>query len=406
MLELYVKLMCQYLPAHVRDYVETIREGDLRLQEVIPAMEKTGVIDAAIILEARSGRVRESMNRLTGHLSSLQGALRGLLTKGEELESHSLGGTMEDLLSSIERYSKVGIWLCQGQSKISQKSKAVAKSPKRSNSIRQPLSFDETLWLDLVECVVAIARDTSQDLNKLATNPEHANITTIMDSSRQVVQQVFTALLTATTTARDDSSGGGDITFLRILRAFLSNAAKISPSLSELRSVISSIFAAYAYEESLLSLSNAMLDKDVFVDLDDVKQLRLRGWRPRGQVCEVCRRRVWGPGVGEGVWQAWQRKEEARSQRREKRGQVNTVNEPDTSRGKGKAAAPPAEHEAVEKDRESTPADNGPIVVFSCRHVYHQKCLSTRQGNEEEREGEESLAANVPLACPACIAES
>ena len=396
MLELYVRLMCQFHPEHVSDYVETVKEGDIRLQEVIPAMEKTGIIDAAIILEARSGRVRESMDRLINHLSSLQAALRGLLTKADGIDSHGIDDAVEDLVSSIGKYSKVGIWLCQGQSKISQKNRAAVKSPKRSTSAKQPLSFEETLWLDLIESIVAIARESSQQSSKISSDEEKPDTIDVVASLRTTIQQVFTALLTATTTARDASKAASDLTFLRILRAFLSNAAKLSPSLSELRKVISSIFSAYSYEESLLSLSNAMLDKDVFSDLDHVKQLRVRGWRPKGQICEVCRRRVWGPGIGEGVWEAWQHKEEARVQRRGQRGRVDVVDEPDTSRGKGKAAVAPSAQEAVADKAEPSQVNLGPIVVFSCRHVYHQKCLSAGESGKEMQEG---------LACPVCIAE-
>jgi vacuolar protein sorting-associated protein 8 len=416
MLELFVRLMCQFQPEHVSDFVETVREGDMRLQQVVPTMEKTGIIDAAIVLEARSGQVRESMNRLAQHLSSLQGALHGLLAeKGRQVDSYGIQEATEDILSSVEKYSKVGIWLCRGQSKISQKSKGAAKSPKRSNSIKQPLSLEETLWLDLIESVVAIAQGISQQSKAESAAGEHSVLQDAATSLRRVIQQVFTALLTATTTSRDPSTGANDLTFLRILRAFLSNAAKVSPSLSELRNVISSIFSAYAYEESLLSLSNAMLDKDVFIHLDHVKQLRVRGWRPRGQVCEVCRRRVWGPGLGERVWEQWQQKEEARALRRESRGCSELVEEVDNSQGKGKAAASPPlqeqEQEAVKREGEPDNGQLGPIVVFSCRHVYHQNCLSARRatdiGNELDSSEGQTLVGGTRdgLACPECAAE-
>ena len=395
MLDLYVRLMCQFHPEHVSEYVETVREGDLRLQEVLPAMERTGIIDAAIILEARSGQIRDSMNRLMNHLSSLQGALQGLMTKARESDSQEVTDATEDLLSSIEKYSKVGIWLCQGQSKTFQRSKAAAKPPmRRSMSAKQPLSFEETLWLDLIESVVAIARETSQQSGILSDESKQHNVN-LVQSLRTTIQRVFTALLTSTTMPRDTAKGASDMTFLRILRAFLSNAAKVSPSLSELRSVISSIFSAYAYEESLLSLSNAMLDKDVFVDLDQVQQLRLRGWRPRGQICEICDRRVWGPGIASGVWEAWQQKEEARAHRREQGGHLDAVEDPDASIGKGKAAAAPSTQEVAESAAVQSQAELGTIVVFSCRHVYHQKCLSTTKTNEEVREAE-------GLVCPIC----
>ena len=395
MLELYVRLMCQFHPEHVSDYVGNIKEDDIRLQEVLPAMERNGIIDAAIILETRSGQVRDSMDRLLNHLSSLQGVLRGLLAEAEVSDSYGIRDITDDLVSSIEKYSKVGIWLCQGQSKVFQRSKVAARSPmRRSISAKQPMSLEETLWLELIESVVAIARETSQQSSVRRNKAEQSSVN-VVSSLRTIIQQVFTALLTATTTPRDAAKGASDMTFLRILRAFLSNAAKVTPSLSELRNVISSIFSAYAYEEALLSLSNTMLDKDVFVDLDQVQQLRLRGWRPKGQICEVCRRKVWGPGIGEGIWEAWQQKEESRVQHREQRGHIDAAEDLNPLRGKGKAAAVQSAPEAMESRVLQPQAELGPIAVFSCRHVYHQKCLSTREAPEAtpEREG---------WACPTC----
>jgi len=182
--------------------------------------------------------------------------------------------------------------------------------------------------------------------------------------------------------------------FLRILRAFLTHAAESSPSLSELRNVISSIFSAYAYEESLLALSNSMLDKDVFVRLDEVTALRQRGWRPRGQVCEVCRRRVWGPGMGVRVWEEWQKREEARSLRRARVQPGVSSDEEEGDRGKGKATVDVNPQESAEEERPGSGSEAlGPIVVFSCRHLYHQKCLVPAQTED----------GSIRLACPACV---
>ena len=414
MLELYVRLMCQFHPDHVSDFVETVREGDLRLQEVIPSMEKTGIIDAAIILEARSGQVRESMDRLIAHLSSLQSALQGLVAnENQDKDAPAIPEATNDILTSIEKYNKVGIWLCQTQSKVSQKTRnATSKSPKRSTSIKQPLTFEETLWLNLIEAVVGIARSVSQPSQPPSPDTENSILTSSTVSLRTTIQSLFTALLTSTTTSRDPSTGSSDITFLRILRTLLSNAAKISPSLSELRSVISSIFSAYVYEESLLELSNKMLDKDVFVDLEQVSDRRGRGWRPRGQVCEICRRRVWGQGVGGGVWEAWGKKEAQRVERRKKRGgDEGFEDESLVGKGKGKGAAlvPTQDIAADSEGVEGASKEMSPILVFSCRHVYHQKCLLTEQGKDKESGlGQAQTGTLAPVcpgvrsSCPAC----
>lgn len=388
LVERYVQLMCQYDPSHVADFVDSLKTGDLRLEEVLPSMESSGIIDAAVILLARQGRVKDAMDRLIKHMETLEAALLGVLqTAGDSGDATSTNEAIHSLLESITKYAGVGIWLCQTQTKSAQRSRSVAKSPKRSSAGKGTLSFEEMLWLNLINVVVKVAKDVSP-----STGPHNKEDNTIESSIRTIVQKVFTALLTATT-SRDGSIDHNDLSFLRILRAFLSHAAASAPSLSQLRTVIASIFSAYAYEESLLSLANSMLDKDLFVHVDEVFKMRQKGWRPRGQICEVCRRRVWGPGTGTQIWEAWEVKRHA-DMKRSHPPDMTQVDE-ENVRGKGKATEP----ESEEPDTTTTDTSGvGPIVVFSCRHVYHRNCLGAREAGQEA-----SLNEHLELACPACV---
>ncbi|KAJ9622131.1 Vacuolar protein sorting-associated protein 8 [Knufia peltigerae] len=439
-MELYVKLLCQFDASHVREYIEHVQEGDLRLDEVLPTIEESGIIDAVVVLQVRQGRFREAMDRLVTHLSFLDETLKATTSRlfssrengdGDSDDGASIHRPVTGILANIRKYTLVGVWLCRGQRKNTPRP-SVSKSPGRSANATTPLTFEETLWLDLMLAVVSIARDnsitsvsqTSKDGPQIdERDGDDDDRVEIATSLRGTIQSVFTALLTSTTSTRDLSKSSRDshdssrdMTFLRILRAFLTQAAQTSPSLSELRSVIASIFSAYAYEESLLALSNSMLDKDVFVQLEHVGKLRHRGWRPRGQVCEVCRRRVWGPGVGvnSNVWEQWTGREEARRARRLRRSSVEDLDGGgggDVARGKGKATR----RERGDSDVAASGGDGvggvgpgtgmGPIVVFSCRHLYHRSCLDQDQGREQDpAQGPDGLGDGLPdLVCPACV---
>jgi vacuolar protein sorting-associated protein 8 len=387
LVERYVQLMCQYDSSHVADFVDSLKTGDLRLEAVLPSMESSGVIDAAVKLLARQGQVKDAMDRLVKYLETLEAALLGILqTTAGSPDAANSNEVVHGLLESITKYSGVGIWLCQRQTKSAQRTRSLAKSPKRSSAKKGVLSFEEMLWLDLINTVVRIARNVSPP-----GNVQNGEDDEIKSSVRTIVQKVFTALLTATT-SRDGNVDRNDFSFLRILRAFLTHAAVSSPSLLQLRTVIASIFSAYAYEESLLSLANSMLDKDLFVHVDEVFKMRQKGWRPRGQICEVCRRRVWGPGTGTQIWEAWEAKQHADIKRRQRLD--ITQSDGEGARGKGKATEPTSEE--VDMTSKDT-GDLGPIVIFSCRHVYHRKCLTAREAGQEA-----SMHEHLELACPAC----
>jgi hypothetical protein len=394
--------MCQYDPTHVADYIGLLKSGDLRLNQVLPAMETSGVIDAAVVLLARDGLVKEAMERLVKHMHTLENALTGLISAAAE--SPDVSNTNEaadDLIEAVQKYTKVGIWLCQGQTKATDHSKVSKKRPGAQES-EADLLLDELLWLDLVDAVVLITKAVSATAGDLPDDLTFA-ASKIITPLRSTVQQTFSALLTSTARPqlpvlrhrRNESlppfpNTQPHPTFLRILRAFLTRAARSSPSLSDLRAVLSEIFAAYTFEETLLSLANQFLDKDLFSHVDNAWKLRQRGWRPRGNVCERCKKRVWGPGVGGDVYEQWDRKRREESAPRMVALQ-RTTSEMSLGRGKGRAA-----DDVDDEASARTESESGALVVFACRHIWHRRCLEQALDEADAGHGE----AREHLKCP------
>jgi hypothetical protein len=415
--ERYVELMCKYDPTHVADYVTLLKSGDLRLSQVLPAMETSGVIDAAVVLLARDGLVREAIDRLVKHMRTLETALTGLVSAAAD--SPDLANTTEaadDLLEAVQKYCKVGIWLCQSQSKATDHSKQAMKKP----NIKDPeaeLLLDERLWLDLVDIIVMVTKEVSLVAEDFPTSSGF-DVSKVTSSLRTTVQQTFTALLTSTTrpqipvsstlAARFPHSASRvqpHPTFLRILRAFLTRASRSSPSLSDLRAVLQEIFAAYTFEETILNLSNQFLDKDLFAHVYESWKLRQRGWRPRGNICEGCKRRTWGPGVGGDIWAKWE--ENRLNEEKGKRAKIlerRASEQGKVERGKGRAIA--TEDELVTDDAgvggeggiTKGQEDSGPLAVFACRHLWHLACLETASAATEGPQG--STGTREHLKCP------
>lgn len=373
--ETYVRLMCEFAPEHVSEYVGGLQSGDLRLENVLPAMESSGAMDAAVVLMAREGRIRQAMDRLLAHLGTLEtafAAVLGAAGKGADVEASNKA--VVETLESLQKYAQVGVWLCQGQMKSTR-----SQQPRTQISKRRPendeLNNDEMLWLDLIDTVVRIAK-RSISLS-LAATPA-SNTDQLLDTPkflsllRKFVQDTFSALLAAT------SSSQHSVSFLHVLRAFLSRASLASPSLQDLRSVLADVFDAYLYESQLLALANRLLDKDLFTHVSSVAELRQRGWRADSQTCEACGKRIWGPGAAGGIYSAWEkaraesqrRLERAREDRRlEAEGEVSAVR-----RGKSVDLGRP--DEAAAGDEEGV----GGLVLFSCRHVFHRRCLEEGVG--------------------------
>lgn len=395
LVEQYVQLMCKFEPSHVSDYIGLVQSTDLRLEKLIPTMEETGVIDAAVVLMAREGQVKDAMDRLVKHLGTLESAMQGLLAGSEVGDgSVNLQLDVEDILHGLQKYVHVGIWLCQGQTKTSRRTVVVKKTATDS------LSTDEALWLSLIEACVRLTRNLSPMIASAIerTDEEKLDGEKLLALLRSLVQHTFTALLTVTSSqtsgqprARLLTSAGANLSFLRVLRAFLTQAAASSPNLADLRVVLASIFSAYAYEESILRLSNRLLERSLFVNVRQGVELRQRGWRPKGSTCEACSRRVWGPGVAGGsVFEAWEDRQAMEDKRRKERQADNAerakgLNGESDSRAKGKGVDTRPSSMLIEDG--SVPNGRqqplGPLVVLACRHVYHQSCLDALQERQE-----------------------
>lgn len=398
LIEHYVRLMCSFEPARVSDYASAIQSTDLRLDQVLPTMEETGAVDAAVALMARDGLIEEAMQRLIRHFGTLESTLRGILSSADDKHEDNayLQSSIEELLESLQKYVYVGIWLCQGQSKSTKRSTQVRRKAK---SDAGKLTSDEFLWLQLIEACVGLTRQLSPAAQSAILQAD-LDGDKLLSLLRSLVQHTFTALLTATSGQNSGQAGsraiantGANLSFLRVLKAFLTNAVASSPNLADLRGVLGSIFAAYAYEESILRLSNRLLERNLFVNVKQSVELRQRGWRPRGSTCEACGRRVWGPGVAGGaVLEAWEDRQAIEEAKRAvKKNQaaerVRGSGAESESRGKGKGldTRPSSMLMEPEQDMAVKNPPLGPLVVLACRHIYHQSCLDSLQEKQEPR---------------------
>jgi hypothetical protein len=426
LIEQYIQLMCSYEPSHVSDYIGMIQSANLRLDRLLPTMEETGVIDAAVVLMAQDGQVKEAMNRLVRHLESLESAFLGLVSGSSETDVLNPQHAAEELLQSLQNYVHVGIWLCQGQMKTSRKATVVQKKKKSAD---QEMSADEALWLILIQTCVHITRRLSPAIATFSSyvdDVSDADSERLISLLRSLVQHTFTSLLTATSNHGAGQLGnrvlpnaGANLSFLRVLRAFLTQAAAESPNLADLRGVLASIFAAYAYEESILRLSNRLLERSLYVHVNQAVELRQRGWRPRGSTCEACGRRVWGPGVaGRAVFEAWEDKqavEEARRKDRLARLAEHVIGDSAAEvdgKGKGKSLEIRPSSMSVDQQQQQQPPQPdghgdvpasvkdttlGPLVVLACRHIYHQSCLDALQEKGEHRKSGREREYKCPV---------
>lgn len=404
--EKYIQLMCKFDPDHVSDYAGRLQSGDLRLEKVLPAMESSGVMDAAVVLMAREGQIRQAMDRLLAHLTTLETAFVSVVTAAPNVED--IAGANQaatETVQSLQKYARVGVWLCQGQMKTAHAlQKPAAKGRRRP--INDELTKEEVLWLDILDTVVRVAKKCmgvlrSKDSNATTPTAESTEQEPFADdlqrpeliqSVRQFVQETFSTLLVSTSSSA--STATNTVSFLHVLRAFLSRASLASPSLADLRSVLQDVFEAYAFEKQVLALENQLLNKDLFGKVEEASRRRQRGWRPASQSCEHCGKRMWGAGAPRGIYAAWERvraeklrrAEQAREQRRLEADAGGTK-----LKGKGKL------DEGGDVKDETEDDAGGALIVFNCSHAFHRKCLVEQIAAQQP-----SAAEDVAFRCIIC----
>ena len=380
--ELYISLMCEFRPADLTTYLETIGFGDFRIEKVLPVLEKFNVIDAIVMVLRRAGMTKEAMRKVVIHIASLQ------LQLSQTLHHPSADKETESLVSEVSRFAFVGADLCETFSKETiEKSVGTKKGKEKSTTLNDA----EQMWLTLLETVVSVTREITIIITE--TNPM-VDETHVLNSLRVVVQDIFTKLLTLTSSTPSSLNRRThtiQVSFLSILRRFLQNLA--SSPLTDLRSVLSSIFDAYRYERQLIKVTSKLVEADLFQDLLKAKQEREKGWRPSSANCMACGRALFGPGAKGSIFAKWEKRrlrsmEEKRAQDQARHRDRDGSSAPATPNGKGKGKSvelfPPIEDISVGPVMNDIEGD---IVVFGCGHAYHRGCFAELGGSLQNEVG-------------------
>ena len=133
--------------------------------------------------------VLEAMDRLRVHLKSLGSGLEGLLSAASSSpDVQNSEEAIKDLLSDLQKYVNLGIWLCQGRK---------ASSPEQNvdNSLDSALCLDEKIWVELTDAVVGLTQSVSSSFEESDQMLQSLDVKNVV---RKLIQTTFTALLNST----------------------------------------------------------------------------------------------------------------------------------------------------------------------------------------------------------------
>jgi len=392
--ELYIAKLCQFRPTEVTMFLDSMAIDKVRVEKILPVLERYRIIDAVILLLRRAGMIKEAMNKLVIHISNLHRDIVAMIQYGGRIDDVDL------LVAEIGKYASVGADLCETFSK---ETKVVTNPIKKSKRKELVLNDAEQMWLSLLETVVTVTRTitTAITANNGKVNGEVPHPPPpILNSLRVVVQNLFTRLLTLTSSTPSSANLSANlsarrassihVSFLSILRQFLQNLA--STPLTDLRSILSSIFDAYRYERQLIEVTSKLVEADLFQDFLRAKHERERGWRPLSNNCMACGRIMFGPGAKGKIFSKWEQRRLEAAERKmardeSRREYVLSLTAAPEGKGKGKSVdIRPSEDDTV-MNQDTAEDIEGDIVVFGCGHAYHRQCLTELTGKVVQDEG-------------------
>lgn len=193
------------------------------------------------------------------------------------------------------------------------------------------LQLNEFMWLELVESLVFLSGKAGESKS-------------VMDLINQSIHDCFRRVIDAPGAQNGAKKGS----FLVVFNRFLEHSSVTSPAtISNIRHVLQDVFVSYTHESEMLQISLRMLNDGIRESMETVKDAKLEAWKIKETQCTSCGKTMWGPGLSDDHYRAWEDRE---------RGTLVVL-------GLLGGAFEP------EKWRHCT------LVLFKCLHGYHASCL-------------------------------
>lgn len=306
-----------------------VKPEDIKLASIVDDLISSGRIDTLSKLLQRNLRHSEALIYMIDHIMAL--------SDDYWTQDSAKGG----VASELDRYVGLCIDLCN---EMEGKSTAEIISG-------EPRKPSEALWIRLIEALVDISHGGL--VNNQSTTPE----------SRQKLEHVR-SLLRKTLASLLNYPGKGvsaiqhNAEVVRIFRSILNPMdPSQTQSLGSVRPIIQDLYAAYKYQDTLLSVAAKLLDESGYASLMGLVGERLRGWRvSKSGECEGCGRKVVGVGI-DATWLYEQWEEKERKSLLESHRAADALSP---------AKGGPDEAEQYEESV---------LAVFKCGHTYHLGCL-------------------------------
>jgi vacuolar protein sorting-associated protein 8 len=269
----YISLQCALHPKEVIGVLEYIPLDMLDLGDVIDVCAANGIHDAVIWTMNTRGDPMQALEQAERFEQSLTLTLIEAFT-GPQKGTLSMAEDAEKTVTALESIARIGVSICLERS-----------TAPPTEGVKVPL---EDIWFRLLcsqlNCVQTVSQSCSKEEDDQKTKELLVLERKIVTALRALVEKTFTSLVSITSTRA--------VSFSRLFKRLINSTAHAptGTQYTEFRVILTGMLETYRSEGDILAITKKLVDRDLFDTIAEMTKDRGRGWGPRTNTCQKCRK--------------------------------------------------------------------------------------------------------------------
>lgn len=273
--ELYTTLHCKMNPSQVIDALQYLPSDFLDTSKIIQICEDYSVFDAVVWILDRDGDIVAALSKAETFDKSLSTRLAETLAGSAD--GHEYSG-IDTVIAGLQAVGRIAVAVCLERSKD-------------ESTADVPL---EDMWFQLLRCQIDSVQRvasccSSAALGLTQDDSEHVQLERkTLGTLRSLVQTTFGTLMSVASRKA--------LSFPRLFKRLVESASSSHLSkgtlYTEFRTILTGMLESFRSEGDMLIITKHLVDRDLFVTIEELAQDRRRGWAPSQAFCGTCSKPV------------------------------------------------------------------------------------------------------------------
>jgi hypothetical protein len=267
---IYLSLLCRFDKSRVLSVLEGLPEDYLEWDEVIRICDQAQVFDVVLWVLGRLGQIDAVLRKVEAVDKSQAAALtRYMLTSATDLNAPA---EIKPILERLSAMVRMASRICTKHS---------------IPPLLDPAVLPEDIWHRLLHSQISLVQVVA---TSFGDSPSHQ---AALDTLRSLVQETFSSLMALPSSPA--------LSFPRLFKRLVDSSSGQHPSskYTEFRLILTGMLESYKSEGDLLTMTNRLVDRDLFDVIEERTILKKRGWRIQTSVCQTCGKNLRSPHSGD-----------------------------------------------------------------------------------------------------------